>query len=73
MRGTPGVREVHDLHVWTITSGMVSMSGHVVVDGTVAPHDLLATLATSLRVRFGIAHTTIQIEGEECAAEALHP
>lgn len=73
MTGTPGVREVHDLHVWTITSGMVSMSGHVVLDGTVDGHDLLPVLVASLRERFGIAHTTIQIEPVECADDALHP
>lgn len=73
MSATPGVREVHDLHVWTITSGMVSMSGHVVLDGTVDGHVLLPVLATSLRERFGIAHTTIQIEPVECADDALHP
>ncbi len=73
MCGTPGVRAVHDLHVWTITSGMVAMSGHVVVDGTVDSLELLATLAESLRARFSIGHTTIQIEPPGFVEEGFHP
>jgi len=58
----PDVQGVHDLHVWTITSGMVALSGHVVaVDG--AAHDrLLQVVCDRLHAQFGIDHTTIQIE-----------
>jgi cobalt-zinc-cadmium efflux system protein len=58
----PGVLAVHDLHVWTITSGMVALSGHVVaVDG--APHgEILQRICDRLHQRFGIEHTTIQVE-----------
>jgi cobalt-zinc-cadmium efflux system protein len=58
----PGVLAVHDLHVWTITSGMVALSGHVVaVDG--ASHgELLQVICDRLHRRFGIEHTTIQVE-----------
>ncbi len=73
MTATAGVRDVHDLHVWTITSGMVAMSGHVVVDGTVDSPDLLRALADALRARFGIAHTTIQLEPPGYVEEELHP
>jgi cobalt-zinc-cadmium efflux system protein len=73
MCGTPGVHTVHDLHVWTITSGMVAMSCHVVVDGTVDGHELLGTLAASLRSRFEIGHTTIQIEPLDFVEEGFHP
>lgn len=62
---TPGVVEVHDLHIWTITSGLHALSVHLV---TSAPHlrpGLLRELRTMLRDRFGIDHTTIQIEPEE--------
>ena len=71
--GTTGVRDVHDLHVWTITSGMVAMSGHVVADGTVPSEALLRSLAGTLRARFGIAHTTLQIEPADFEEEPLHP
>jgi cobalt-zinc-cadmium efflux system protein len=61
----PGVLAVHDLHVWTITSGMVALSGHVVaVDG--ASHEsLLQIVCDRLHQRFGIDHTTIQIESTD--------
>ncbi len=66
MLGVPGVREVHDLHVWTITSGMEAMSGHVVVDDAAAdarPHArVLAELHGVLHERFGLHHMTIQLE-----------
>lgn len=72
--GTPGVLDVHDLHVWTITSNMVAMSGHVVVAEGEPHADMLRRLAALLHGRFGIAHTTIQVEppGFE-EAEIFHP
>jgi len=58
----PGVLAVHDLHVWTITSGMVALSGHVVaVDGE-SHGELLPVICDRLHRRFGIDHTTIQVE-----------
>jgi cobalt-zinc-cadmium efflux system protein len=62
MRELPGVAAVHDLHVWTITSGMVSLSAHVVANGSRGPRELLADVHAVLHDRFGIEHTTIQIE-----------
>ena len=57
-----GVIEIHDLHVWTITSGLDSVSCHVVTDGS-RPHDeLLTELRTLVHNRCGIDHVTIQIE-----------
>ncbi len=60
----PGVRAVHDLHVWTLTSGKDAMSGHVVVDDLAAGTRILGALHTLLHERFGIEHTTIQLESE---------
>lgn len=72
IRVTPGVSDVHDLHVWTITSGMVALSTHVVLaDGMSLKEGqkVLELLESQLKDRFGIDHTTIQIEvtdrGEE--------
>jgi cobalt-zinc-cadmium efflux system protein len=65
MLAVPGVEEVHDLHVWTITTGMDALSGHVVVGepGERRPSaEILAELHRELGERFGLAHTTIQIE-----------
>jgi cobalt-zinc-cadmium efflux system protein len=64
MRGVRGVRRVHDLHVWTLTSGREAMSAHVVVDDVAESERLLGELHAVLHARFGIDHTTIQIETE---------
>ncbi|NRQ49692.1 cation diffusion facilitator family transporter [Aeromicrobium stalagmiti] len=64
--GTPGVKDVHDLHVWTITSGMPVMSAHVVVDddvtGMVEAHAVLDRLRGCLAEHFDVEHSTFQIE-----------
>ena len=62
MVAVPGVRNVHDLHVWTVTSGIIALSSHVEVDDGRDWHVLLQDLTTLLRVRFGIAHVTLQPE-----------
>jgi cobalt-zinc-cadmium efflux system protein len=64
MLAVPGVRRVHDLHVWTLTSGRDAMSAHVVVEDVRESERLLAELHTVLHARFGIDHTTIQLETE---------
>jgi len=61
----PGVQAVHDLHVWTITSGMVSLSGHVVAKDNSDTGPLLQQICDRLHQRFGIDHSTIQIESED--------
>src|SRR5713101_1761164 len=60
----PGVRRVHDLHVWTLTSGREAMSAHAVVDDVRDSERLLETLHAVMHARFGIDHTTIQLETE---------
>lgn len=60
-----GVEDVHDLHVWTITTGMEAMSGHVVVADGAASRDeaaVLHDLHETLHERFGLHHLTIQME-----------
>jgi cobalt-zinc-cadmium efflux system protein len=64
LRDVAGVCSVHDLHVWTITSGMVSLSCHVQCAETAAGHAVLQELQAMLRSRFGIEHATVQIEPE---------
>jgi cobalt-zinc-cadmium efflux system protein len=61
---TPGVLEVHDLHVWTITSGMDSVSCHIVSDGTQPYDSLLQRVRDVVIKQFSIDHVTIQIEPE---------
>lgn len=65
--GIPGVLAVHDLHVWTITSGMESLSAHLVVAEGRSGRDLLTEVRSTLHDRFGIDHITVQLEPEEFA------
>jgi cobalt-zinc-cadmium efflux system protein len=64
MTRVDGVRRVHDLHVWTLTSGREAMSAHVVVADVRESERLLASLHALLHARFGIDHTTIQLDTE---------
>lgn len=64
MAGIRGVIEVHDLHVWTITSGMESLSAHVVVEDGCYDCDVLTEIRSTLHDRFGIDHMTVQMETE---------
>lgn len=72
LAGLPGVEGVHDLHVWTITSGMEALSAHLVVEDPTCAGSLLRTVRTSLHDRFGIHHATVQIEPEHCEEHASH-
>lgn len=58
----PRVRRVHDLHVWATSTTETALSAHVDVVPGVVPDAFLAELAESLRARFGIAHSTVQLE-----------
>lgn len=65
----PGVRGHHDLHVWSLTSGVHAMSGHVVVESPALAEGVRREIAGLLRERYGVAHTTIQVEIRERDAE----
>jgi cobalt-zinc-cadmium efflux system protein len=69
MRAIHGVHEVHDLHLWTITTGLEAMSGHVVVEDLAEGPAILTALEQLLSERFGIAHTTFQLEPRTHACE----
>ena len=60
-----GVVAVHDLHVWTISSGRTMLSAHVVGRGGSDRDGLILGINRALRERFGLGHTTLQVEGEE--------
>jgi cobalt-zinc-cadmium efflux system protein len=62
-----GVLAVHDMHVWTITSGIISMSAHVTIGSKEDPESLLDRLEHLLDHHFGITHTTIQLETESAS------
>jgi cobalt-zinc-cadmium efflux system protein len=62
MRSVTGVREVHDLHIWTITSGRYAVTAHVVVHDARDGCRILRELREMLAARFALGHSTIQIE-----------
>jgi cobalt-zinc-cadmium efflux system protein len=63
--GLDGVVAVHDLHIWTITSGLYALSAHIVVAEKQAPDELLRRVNELLRRDFSIGHTTLQLESSE--------
>ena len=69
----PSVRRVHDLHVWTLTSGREAMSAHVVVEPGAPSDKILEELHVVLHARFGLDHTTIQIETEPAPLIQINP
>jgi cobalt-zinc-cadmium efflux system protein len=62
LRSLPGVIDVHDVHVWTLTSEMEVASAHVMVGAGIEPHAVLDAAGSLLRDRHAIAHATIQVE-----------
>jgi cobalt-zinc-cadmium efflux system protein len=58
----PGVVEVHDLHVWEITSGFPALSAHVLVTADSDCHAARRAMEASLHARFGLDHTTLQVD-----------
>jgi len=62
----PGVVGVHDLHVWTITSGREALSAHLVVGESNPRGTTLEQVRVTLADRFGIKHVTVQLEQDEC-------
>lgn len=68
--GIPGVCEVHDLHVWTLTSGRYLLSVHLVTGNSDATRPIIEAAQTQLRQRFGIGHATVQVDsGGGCTEE----
>ena len=69
---TDGVSDVHDLHVWTITSGRDALSAHVIHARSISQPDLLRELRTKLHDRFGVDHLTIHMETPDFEDETFH-
>ena len=70
----PGVKNVHDLHIWAVEPRLIMMTTHVQVDGhdEALTSDLLHTIRERITTDFGIKHLTIQLETECCHPEAVH-
>jgi cobalt-zinc-cadmium efflux system protein len=78
LQAVPGVERVHDLHVWSVTSGFPALSAHVHVAGNCQASEqaqLLSALNQKLREQFGITHATLQLEcseGRACGCDGLY-
>jgi cobalt-zinc-cadmium efflux system protein len=66
MLSVDGVVDVHDIHVWTITSGLDAMSGHVTIDDRCPSDKVLGEVTALVKDGFGIHHSTIQVEMVRC-------
>ena len=71
LKNVQGVKDVHDLHVWSISSGIYSLSVHLVVDSLTQGTEVLRNAKQMLEDQFKINHATIQIE-EHCIDEIVH-
>ena len=70
--GTAGVIGIHDLHIWTISSGIHALSVHISHDESIVHSDLLAVVRQRLHDSFGIDHLTIQMETAARETEAVY-
>jgi cobalt-zinc-cadmium efflux system protein len=71
MEGVPGVKTVHDLHVWTLTSGVNALSAHAILQDGATHGQVLGDLRTRVTAGFPISHVTVQLE-ERCCGEHAH-
>jgi cobalt-zinc-cadmium efflux system protein len=71
LEAIPGVESVHDLHVWTVTSGVVAMSAHAIVREPERQQHVLEHVHDVMRL-FGIQHVTIQLESKEMYEREMH-
>ncbi len=62
-----GVEGVHDLHIWSITSGRIALTAHLAVAGDAARDAIHSEARAMLQERFRIDHVTLQVEGQPCA------
>ncbi|MEO6331613.1 MAG: hypothetical protein ABIV11_04730, partial [Gemmatimonadaceae bacterium] len=63
---------VHDLHIWSVSSGMVAMSAHAVVREPERHQHVLEHIHDAMRL-FGIEHVTVQLERDSMAEREKHP
>ena len=69
IKEVPGVEDVHDIHIWTITSGINALSTHLLIEDQMVSRtgEIMETINQGLARDFGITHTTLQLECERCA------
>jgi cobalt-zinc-cadmium efflux system protein len=73
MEQVPGTNRVHDLHVWTLTTGRYALSAHAVIDASASTDVILEQMREILAQRFEVHHVTIQLECERpCEPASVH-
>ncbi len=74
IKDVPDVIDVHDLHVWTVASGMIACSCHIVIEEQSASsgQNVHRAVASMLKHHYGIGHTTVQVEVEGCASDEMY-
>ena len=73
LRSHGGVADVHDLHVWTISSGFPALSAHVLVGRDEDCHGIRKELEAVLHARFGLDHTTLQVDHTSDRLHEIRP
>ena len=71
MRDVAGVKEVHDLHMWTLTSGVDSLSAHVVLDERPIDDRVAHEIHGRIRNKYNIHHITVQVESPDCPCDTF--
>ena len=66
------IKDVHDLHVWCVTSGVHALSAHIRIEEGADAGKVLETITSYLRERYRIDHSTIQLEPPSFTHQALH-
>jgi cobalt-zinc-cadmium efflux system protein len=74
IRDVDGVQGVHDLHIWSISQGLRTLSAHLVTDDvSISDGEAIQTRVTELLAhRYGIAHSTLQLESQQCSPSGLY-
>jgi len=72
MESIPGVKNVHDLHIWAVEPRLIMLTSHVMIDPHCTPLELLQLIQSRITAEFGIKHLTIQLETECCDPENIH-
>jgi cobalt-zinc-cadmium efflux system protein len=74
IKNVNGVQDIHDLHVWTISSGLNACSGHIIVKDQMVSESarIIDEIGSILKTKFKISHTTIQIESEKTIKDIKH-
>ena len=72
MESMPGVKNVHDLHIWAVEPRLIMLTSHVMIEPHCTPLELLQLIQKRITAEFGIKHLTIQLETECCDPDDIH-